>query len=396
MNTQLETNVRASLKWKLGILRNGVIVKETPFSERMITDAGIQNYVSGVAVYWLTNLSKNLLGNSVTPDPVRKDGGAITFSQSGNTITASAPFFVAGDVGALFKFGTGTAGSEVYITAFGSTTSVTVNISQTVGSTAGVIHYVNISALLSNISGLTWSKQATGNGSAVTNITAGNCEVTHTTINISSAFASNYTLTEIGTKHDTVNSDLFDRDLINPPVAVLIGDQAIVTIELKCNYSSIVPVAVANIATGYNSAGDLQIESLGMGNSFIATYAANGNINASGLDAYLEVPVNGMVMAVLKAAVTLATFDANNPASIGTSDNLTMAIQSYGTGNKYRDSYVKFSISQGNGTIYGACIGSSGSGGRMVTLKYTSSFVKAGTQTLDYTWRKSCDRILTN
>jgi hypothetical protein len=250
---------------------------------------------------------------------------------------------------------------------------------------------VNTAALLTPIAGLTWTKQGTGNGQAVA--TAGNTvTVTYTAINISSALGSNVTVTEIAINSSTTNTNVFDRDIVSPPVALLTGDQALVTIQLVMNYSPITATAVGNVATGYDSSGTLQIESLlqtdGAGVQFFTDAAGGKGTDGVG-------PPVASWMSLYTATFTQQAFNVNTGLS-GTSTDLQLANAGYGTGNRYRDSGVTYSISQGNGTIYGVALRGSSNTKRVVSLKFTTPFTKLSTQTLSFTWRKSWQRVLTN
>lgn len=374
------------LSYRLGVLRGGKVVSETATNPHMITDAGLDQIGTTAA---LAHLAKCILGTNATPTPIRRDDGAVTFSQAGNTITASSAFFVAADVGRLFKWGSGTAGAEVYITSFLSSTSVEVSASASVASSVGTVWYVNTAALLSPVAGLTWTKQTTGNGS-VGNVVGNTCTVTHTTINVSSPLAAPATVTELAISDSTTNAAVFDRDVISPPVAMLTGDQAVVTIELVETYAPVeTPEAVANVATGYDSSGTAKIESLGLGSSGLPTLTADGNF--IDYDKYLLPHVSPQI-AVVMSAFELQPFGLTSGPASGSNFSMTMA--SYGSGSRYRNSTYVFPITAANGTIYGVsmCAGTT----RRFTLKFAAPFTKLNTQTLSFTFRKSWSRVLTN
>jgi hypothetical protein len=384
-----------SVSYKLQVLRGNRIVKETPFRPYLITDAALDNVAS---TSWLELLTTPILGENATPTPVRRDGGAVTFTQAGNTLTASASFFSAADVGRLFKWGTGAGGNEIYITGYTDNQNVTVGgAPASVSSTVGTVWYVNTAALLTPITGLTWTKETGSAYNYSSCATAGAiATVTHHTTFISSAFGSAKTLTEIAFNSSDTNTDVNDRDVISPSVSLLSGDQARVILEVQVSYTPITPQAVANFATGYDSSGIMQIEALSLGidwASAIRYFSAPGDIVGS---ACLEPGYACSFFAWNDW--TPQAFDAGGSmpaAALGRADG---SLAGYGTGTFFRDTSGTFSITQANATIYGVVIGRSLYYGVMhwLGLKFTTPVVKIGTQTLSFTFRKSWGRVLTN
>lgn len=380
----LHTNYR--LSYKLGVMRAGEVVLETPMRPHLITDSGLD--LIGTESELLNLLKNCILGTNVSPDPVRRDDGAVTFTQTGTTITASSPFFVATDTGRLFKWGTGSAGAECYLTYVDSTHATSSVAAEVPAPDNGTVWYVNTAAIKTPIAGVTWTKQATGN-SSVASVVGDTCTWTHTTVNVSSVIAAPVTVTEIAIHTSTTNASVFDRDIVSPPVAFLAGDQAIVTLVWEQNYSSVTPVSVGNVATGYDSSGDFQIESLIKGGS-VSGFNLNGTITGPGNLA----PAITSKIGAITAAITLQPFStATAPAHSQVNKDSTLA--GYGTGTYFRDCSVTFSISEANGTIYGVTLTYTGSQSS-VTQKFTTPFTKLNTQTLAVTFRKSWSRVLTN
>lgn len=387
-------------------IRNGEITPLTDWRDYMITDAGLDAVGTAGSQGWLGFLAAVILGTNVSPTPVRRDSAGITFTQAGTTLTASGAFFSVADVGRLFKWGasgSGSGGVEVYITAFTSSMVVTVSVSATVAvPSEGVVWYVNTAALLTPIAGLTWTKDSGGaNNFNNTSTLSSVATVTSQTVLISSALAAPATVTEIAFNNNTTNSNVFDRDLINPPVALLAGDQARVTVQLIRNYSPITTTAVpGNVGAGLSTVGDMQIESLNMdGNGGgISEFAANGSVPSSGnnpLD-----PGSNILGAIISGSITFQAFSFTTETNRA-SFYKTLTAASYGSGNRYRDFSGTLSISQGNGTINGVGIFSglgegSATSGSFVTWKFTTPGTKLSTQTLAITLRKSWSRVLTN
>lgn len=385
------------LRYNIALIRKGEVVSKSAFRDNMITDAGLNKYASENG--WLSCLNNPIVGDSVSPNPITRSSGVTTFTQSGTTITASASFFQSGDTGRLFKYGAlGTSnGLEVYLTYVNATTA-TASISATVSTPeAGTVWYVNISALVAPVAGLTWSKNNNASENFVSAGTVGAiCTVTHQTVFYSSAFSANLTLTEIAFNDSSVNSNVFDRDLISPPVAVLIGDQAVVTVQLIIEYSPITPSAVGNVGTGYDSSGDIQIESLGLTQNGLGIQYFNSAGSIVQSTGSMEASQATSCTAFL-STFSFVTFNANSGTSRTATFNTSATLQTYGTGNFYRDTVYVFDASSFNSTVYGLGWGANYNNAfGYVTQKFTTPFTKSNLQTLTLTFRKSWQRVLTN
>ncbi len=380
---------RNELHYKLGVLRKGVLVHETPFRPHLITDAGLDNVGTSP---WLQQLNNCLLGTGPAV-AVRRDDALVTFTQTGFVITASAPFFIASDVGRLFKYGVGSTGAEYYITVYTNSTTVTVDTTDTVAApTAGTVWYVNTATLVAPVAGLTWSRQASGNGSVITTL-GDTATVTHTAVNVSSALAAPATISEIAVNRLNTNASLFDRDIVSPPVALLAGDQAIVTIQLIQKYTPITPLAVGNVATGYDSSGTLQIESFraGSNNNGLSILSAGGG--ASTGQSFDPSDADAQQCNV-GADFTQQAFNATTSPTGGQGGvGKAAVLGGYGTGTYRRDMTFSYGITEVNGVHYGFSVGGFW---RDISIHYTTPWTKLSTQTLTFTWRRTWQRTLTN
>lgn len=391
--------LKTKLRYELEFIRNGKVFAKQPFREHMITDWGYNRINQELM---LTMISTGLIGDNVSPTPIRRDSGAVTFTQSGTTITASSSFFDSSDTGRLFKWGasgSGSGGVEGYLTYI-SATSAAYSVSQTVSTpTAGVIWYVNTSALASYISGLSWSKVTGALNQFTQSGTSGNtCTLTHHSVIQSSTLGASYTLTEIAfwSGSGTPNTANFDRDLISPPVAVISGDQVRATIELINTYTSITSVSQSNVGTGCDTTGNFQIESLllqdGVG---IASLDSNGNIISTN-GVHLE-PSSGFNLAVYNQSFSLQTFSvATGPNTNLTRYQNSISSLSYTADTYYREGEWTVSVSDAVGTIYGWSLGQPNFNGRGVTWVLTTPFSKSSLEQLKIRFRKSWNRILTN
>jgi hypothetical protein len=118
LQTKLSNRVKAQ------VIDKGKVVYETPWTSNLILDAGM----NGIATKYFCDLFKYCaIGTGNTP--TQDDSGVITAARAGTTVTASAPFFAAGDVGKLLRWSTG---EKSMITVFTDTTHVTVADSGTV------------------------------------------------------------------------------------------------------------------------------------------------------------------------------------------------------------------------------------------------------------------------
>lgn len=377
-----------SFGYKIEFLRKGKVIAKTPFRRHMLTDSFLNN----CATYaFLDCLGMPVLGESVSPTPVRRDSGSITFTQSANRITASSGFFQLADVGRLFKWGVGSGGLEVYITNFVSSTQIDVTASPDVGAAAvGTVWYVNTDALLTPIAGLTWSclNDASENNSSYN--TVGNvCIITHNRVFYSSAFTVAKTISEIGFRHPSAFLNLSDRDVVTPGVALGIGDQAKVTTQFIMNVTPCTSQAIANFATGFDSSGNAKFEAFN--NDCFRTINAGGGLQGT---ANME-PDQAPYIGVMLQDFALQAFNPNGDVIPATYFLKGSAQIGYGAGSYYRDAKAAYAISEANGTIYGFYL-SPWFNRRQYTLKLTTPFSKGSTQVLELTCRKSWSRVLTN
>lgn len=393
----VEIPCKTQLLYRIDILRKGKIIPATSWRDNLITDAGLNAFFSGTSKL-LAMTMQCILGTG-TPVPVRRDSGAVTFTQSGSTITASSNFFESGDTGRLFKWGTGSSGNEVYLTYVNATTC-TASVSATVSTpTVATIWYVNVSALTTPLSLSVTTEASSCSQSASTTGSVRTITCQH--VLITSALASNSTITEIAFNVSTTNSNVFDRDIVSPTVALLAGDQARVTVQFIRNYSPITAVATGNVGTGCDTTGQMQIECLSAGvgqSSFISNYSnSSGGVAGGNGDANQSANYVGFYT----GAITFSTYSDTTNSTARAMWIGTQAQLAYTNGNFYRENKGSLTISQGNGTIYGVAlpgfVSSSGASvSSFVTWKFTTPFTKSSTQTIEATVRNSVTRILVN
>jgi hypothetical protein len=383
-------------RYKIGYIRDGKRYLSPDWRNNLIMAAGLNK--AGNVTSCCQCFSTCLFGNNVSPVAVQRDSGVVTFTQASNVITASGGFFVAQDVGRLFKWGTGSAGTEAYITAYTSATQVTVAASPDVGvGEVGTVWYVN-SASLSTVLQTTSTYGSTGgdNGTSV----AANV-LTHKRTFVGTAVGGATTLTEIGFSDGSTNSSIFDRDIISGGVALLTGDIPLAVAELIQTFNQTTPVTAPNVGSGCNTEGDIQLEWLPVGNGDAWSFVQTNGSTGSGSNA-LE-PTGTGNGGVILASYSFNTFTTSTSTPTQRSQfggNYTNG--TYTAGVFQRNKNFSYSIADGNGTLYGFAMGGgSGSGtvfnaANFCSVKFDTPFVKSGSQVLTFSFTVSWQRILTN
>ena len=222
---------------------DGTIVFRSGWKNNLILNSGLDQ----VAVNrWIQCFAQGNVGTGNTP--TRRDSGVITATAAAGTITASAPFFVVGDVGRLIKFGTGSGGQEFIITAFTDSTHVTSSNTASQSAAVFTIWYVNDTALASLAQ--TTTSYFTGssfNGSAYASISG---TWTHTRSYLFAPVGGSVTYTEVGWS-PAGSGTLFGRDLVpGGGDHLTTGQQYVVTIELTIAYTPVTVGPIANVGTG--------------------------------------------------------------------------------------------------------------------------------------------------
>lgn len=213
------------------------------------------------------------IGSGSNPNAI--GGGAVLFTQATNQLAASAPFFTVGMVGAIFKYGTGTGGVEVYITGFTSNILVTVSASATVATpTAGKVWFVAQTALQS-ISFQSNNYETLGGDNGT--VFAGNTATQKRTY-IFGQQSIAYPVNEIGWNPTNNANRCLGRVVLPTTDNVGPSNIYIVSISLIVTYLPSAPAAVVNFGTGsINTAGNAMVEWFS-----VETINADGTVNTSG------------------------------------------------------------------------------------------------------------------
>lgn len=383
----LKLSSRHTFRYRFGFIRNGVRTLVTPWRENLILDSGLNKFAT---VKGATCWNTCLFGNQVSPDPVKRNSGAITFTTVGTACTASGGFFVAQDVGRLIKFDDA-GGQERYITAFTSSTLVTLGVapSPDIAGDTATIWYVNQTALQSLFATTsTYGSNGGDNGTSV----VGNV-ITQKRTFVGAAVGAPVSLTEIGFNNSTSNVLLFDRDIIVGGVGLITGDQPTAIAELISTWEPDTSTAVGNVGTGFDSSGDMIISGLSaLTGETVQIVGTNGVASGAGV---LE-PSSSQGLSPITATFTLPAFsNGAGPALVGPyNGNTTLA--GYSNGTFFRDCSISYGITEANGTLYGVGMIYNAGFQACWMQKYTTPFTKLNTQTLVMTTRKSWQRVLVN
>lgn len=348
-----EIKVDTKIKTRIVDARTGKIVKERPWEKNLVLDQGL----NGLA-------RDNSVGVSCTPvaahlfcqvgsgtNPVKIGSGAVTFTQAANTLTASGGFFTAAMVGGLFKWGTGSAGIENYITAFTDATHVTVQNAATIGTPdVGVVWQVQQTQLQTFINQT--STYQTNAGDCVTNY-VGNI-VTHQRTFVFPVAGASYNVNEIGYSVNSTSTRCIGRLVLSSTDVVSTSQYYVVVIAISFTYTPSAPSAVGNVGTNINTAGNAMIEWFSIGDVNPATGNQRVNTNNGGLDANTTA----------KMAFYVATYSQNVAIPSGTVPSLavtgaTVNVTTNATWTKLGGVLGKMRLTcTGNGTTSGqSCFG---------------------------------------
>lgn len=372
----------------------GRVVQERPWANNLILDQGLNQVCAGT-----TNLgacfSRCVVGTGTTP--TYTDSGAITVTIAAGTATASAPFFSAGMVGMLLNANTG---EQQYITAFTNSTTVSVSGSNSVVAQLFTVWAVNQTGLVAEVKRT--STYLTGVGNCGTTSNAGTATRTMKRTFDFSAEVSPQNYEELGWSYtSTVASNLFSRVLITGgTVTVLATQQLRVIYELSIVVSPAVSTGQTLSITGWPVApatttdGDYIANSEGFsgGTGGITVVDTNGNTSAGGTNTGLE-PWAG-ISTQLASGSTLPAFNAAYTAGTTTTAS-SQTLQSYTSGNFYRDTVALWLASNGNRTDIRGIVFIDTSVD-VATFVFDEAQTKDNTHLLELTWRRTLGRILVN
>lgn len=236
----------------------GKVIAERPFKSNLILDSGL----NGMALD--TSLTNNgdpaasfrycHVGSGTNPTSIAS--GAITFTQAAFALLASAPFFTSAMVGGLFKYGVGSAGQEIYITAFIDSTHVTLGTSGTVASpTVGTVWQVQATILQTEISRV--NTYRTLGGDCFTTCVSPTA-VMQRTFNFG-VQGSTININEIG--WGSLNNTTIGGRIVLPSTDVVAaGNSYLVILQLTITFAPAAITAVSNVGTNIDTSGNAMIE----------------------------------------------------------------------------------------------------------------------------------------
>jgi len=335
--------VGLAVRYKTEVLdKDGRTVRSRPWKNNLILDVGLDM----PAAYAMAACFRYLaLGTGTAP--TKRDSGTITAARSGNTITANASFFTAGDIGRTIKFD---SGQTFKITGYTSGTVVSTTESGTVVASEFTIWHTSDTNLETEVYRDLTVDTSTGNNKS--SFLAG--VWTHQRVFLTGAFGTAYTVKEIGwSPIATPGGNLFGRDLIaGGGDAVGIGQQYKVTVQLAVTYSPIASggVAQSNVGSGWDTTGTFGIEGLTP-----CCVSSDGNTDSpSGSSAFLEFCGTpwAFYLTDQNAAIRAAS---DTPPQHSTKNGTQEGVaywQTYTSGAKQRDIRQYWAVGDGNGTAY--------------------------------------------
>lgn len=299
----MKISVSTKIKTRIIHAASGRVAKERPWVKNLVMDAGLNSLAQKAAglggsfpcsVFTFCKIGGGTNANSFA-------SGAITFTQSTNTVTASAPFFTAAMVNGILKYGaSGSGGAEQYITAFTDSTHVTVSSSATVTPTAGTVWMVQQTALQTFLFDSQTYRTLAGDNSSV---------FTGSTVAMQRTFTfplqgSPYSVNEIGYSNIAGNS-IAGRVVL--PSTDVVGTSFFyqVVIVITYTFTPNAPAASANVGTNINVAGNIMVECW----DIFAVQASGGN--ASNLGS-INTALDGVIQSInMGCKFATATYTQN-------------------------------------------------------------------------------------
>lgn len=390
---QLNNHQSARGRVKIQVIENGSLVRDIPWQKNLILDQGL-DFVA--ARTWAACMTHCAAGTGTTP--TRDDSGAVTASQSGTTVTASAGFFAVGDVGKLLKYD---SGAEARITGYTSTTVVTVGTSATVATSLFTLYRVNQIGLASESKRTSTYLTGTGNCGYTDGGTPGVTALTRTlkrTFDFT-AEVGNVNYSEIGISWTaSVGNNLFSRILFEGgAVTVLTGQQLRIVYELEVTLSpSITAVSRTAAITGWAASdGTELIQSLSL--SYMDTLGVTQTFGGAALEPSQQ------TFAFLSTVSTALAAPGSSVSRATTSfNNKTLVPSSYAAGSFTLDKSATFAVGEANRNDWRSMgigpndggAGTSAATNNALVLLFSGPNEKLNTHTLAVTWRFTWGRTL--
>lgn len=369
----------ACVRYQTRILNpDGSVASERAFKNNLILDQGLNNVA---ASSWSQLFQYCAVGTGTTP--VKRDSGLTTFTRAGTTVTASANFFEAADVGRLFKFD---SGAEMYVTAYTDPLNVTVGTSGTIAAAEGTVWYVNQTGLTAET-----ARTQTQSGGATENKSTFSVNTwTHQRQFLFPAVGAPVTYREIGWSHTSGAPNLFGRDIIPGARDSLSAGQqyqVIVTLILTISPSTI--TAAPEVGTGgMVTVGTINFQYIGS-RAFSTLY----DTNVRSLEPSATWDQSSVKAA--NATFTLNAGPSNWGGNISGGEGANLYPSAYSAGSFSRSRTGTFAVTQANYAIHGYIFQDDGGNG-VLALKFTAPFTKDSLHTLSVVLTLTWGRTLVN
>lgn len=385
----MTTKVSVEYQTQIRDVATGQIVKKSPWRKNLVLDIGLNGLAQDTSQTLRCAPSsfgaKCLIGDGTNPNSFAS--GAVTFTQAGTTITASANFFTSAMVGAIFKYGTGSAGAEYYITAFTDAQHVTVDTSATVGSPTVATIWMVQQTVLQNLLFTSNVYEANQNGTTFSTNT-----VTHKRTFVFAHQNSPYNVNEIGWNNGASNNKLCGRAVLGATDTVSVTQFYVVVLQVTFTYTPGSPTAVPDVGTGINVAGNAMLE-----------WWATGRIASDGSVTGGNAVLDGIGFDT--GFIELATTTYTQNSSVQTSNTLAFATSiSLGSGSfnyvaasrGVMQMQVAANISTNGETAFGVAVSETAQHPAF-DVKLTTPFtLPVGAFVPTVTFQSTYDRTLTN
>jgi hypothetical protein len=304
----MNVSAQVSIQTEIRDVTTGNLVKRSPVMKNLVLDKGLsamaRSAAGGLACTPARIHTFCQIGSGTNPNIFAS--GGITFTQVTTTLTASAGFFTSGMVGGLFKYGTGSAGAEYYITGFTSTTVVTVGTSATVSTpTVGTVWMVHLAGLQTPFAE---SNTYQTNANDCETTFAGNI-ITHKRTFIFGA--GPYTVNEIGYSPITGSANGCGRLTLSSSDVIGSTNFYVVIIAISFTYTPSAPTASPEVGTNIAVAGNAMIEYFA-----VEQVASNGTTSTGGS--------LGLLDGAIASSLLFATATYTQNATIATAESITI------------------------------------------------------------------------
>lgn len=255
----LSVKTRSRCRLEVHNWKTGKVEQRTGWIRNLILDQGLNGLAKDTTNTIQTYPSNCFLNARIGDDnsPNEIASGAVTFTQSGTTLTASGSFFTAAMVGAIFKWGSGSSGNERYIASYTSATQVTLDTSETVGTPdTGSVWMVQRTALVNQIA-VSTGYRTNGGDNGVTIV--GNVATLQRVFTFAPpGVAQN--VNEIGYYKDNSTARVYGRIVLPSTVVVSTSNFLVLILQLELTYSPSTPTAVSDVGTNFDTAGTAMLE----------------------------------------------------------------------------------------------------------------------------------------